>query len=150
MNALHEQFIVESRELVQQATDDLIALENEKFAVERIDRIFRAFHTLKGSAGVIDLPAMALSLHAAEDLLAAIHGGRLKANAAIVDQALACLDQVSGWIDVFEAHEALPPSSGEDARIMADRLRALLSGVARAAVRRRWMVNRRYRVGRSA
>ncbi len=127
MNAVHEQFITESRELIQQATDDLIALESEDFVVERIDRIFRAFHTLKGSAGVVDLPAMALSLHAAEDLLAAIHDGRLKADTAIVDQALACLDQVAGWVDAFEAHEALPVSSGDDARIMAERLRSLLS-----------------------
>ncbi len=127
MNALHEQFITESRELIQQATDDLIALENEDFAFERIERVFRAFHTLKGSAGVVDLPAMALALHAAEDLLAAIHSGKLKANTAIVDQTLACLDQVSGWVDAFEARESLPASAGEDARVMAERLRVLLS-----------------------
>ena len=30
MNALHEQFVVEARELIQQATDDLIAVEHEK------------------------------------------------------------------------------------------------------------------------
>jgi len=131
MNELHDQFITEGRELVQQATDDLIALENEDFAFERIDRIFRAFHTLKGSAGVVDLPSMALSLHAAEDLLAAIHGGRLQANSAIVDQALACLDQVSGWIDAFETHAALPGSAGEEARVMAERLRALLAAPGR-------------------
>ena len=50
-------------------------MEREGFALERIDRVFRAFHTLKGSAGVVNLPAMALTLHAAEDLLAAIHAG---------------------------------------------------------------------------
>ena len=132
MNELHDQFITEGRELVQQATDDLIALESEDFAFERIDRIFRAFHTLKGSAGVVDLPSMALSLHAAEDLLAAIHGGRLQANTAIVDQALACLDQVSGWIDAFETYAALPGSAGEEARVMAERLRALLAAPGRA------------------
>jgi two-component system, chemotaxis family, sensor kinase CheA len=131
MNELHDQFITEGRELIQQATDDLIALESEDFAFERIDRIFRAFHTLKGSAGVVDLPSMALSLHAAEDLLAAIHGGRLQANTAIVDQALACLDQVSGWIDAFETHAALPGSAGEEARVMAERLRALLAAPGR-------------------
>ena len=58
MNALHEQFVSEARELVQLATDDLIAAEREGFSAERIDRLFRAFHTLKGSAGVVDLPAM--------------------------------------------------------------------------------------------
>ena len=78
MNALHEQFIAEARELIHQATDDLIAVEREGFAPERIDRVFRAFHTLKGSAGVVDLPAMGVTLHAAEDLLAAIHTGKLE------------------------------------------------------------------------
>ena len=129
MTTLHEQFITESRELIQQATEDLIALEKEDVGFEHIDRIYRAFHTLKGSAGVVDMPAMALSLHAAEDLLSAIHDGRLTANAAIVDQALACLDQVSGWIDALEMRQTLPVSSGNDARIMAERLRALLPGL---------------------
>jgi two-component system chemotaxis sensor kinase CheA len=127
MNALHEQFVVEARDLIQQATDDLIALEREGFAIERIDRIFRAFHTLKGSAGVVELPAMGLTLHAAEDLLAAIHIGRMAATSAIIDQSLACLDQVSRWVDDFEAEGALPSHAGEDARSMAARLRDLLS-----------------------
>jgi two-component system, chemotaxis family, sensor kinase CheA len=123
MNPLQEQFITEARELVAQATDDLIAMEREGPASERIDRIFRAFHTLKGSAGLVDLPAMSLTLHAAEDLLAAIHAGRLAATSAVVDQALECLDQVSHWVDDFEAQGSLPPRAGEDARAMADALR---------------------------
>jgi two-component system, chemotaxis family, sensor kinase CheA len=126
MNVLHEQFVTEARELVQQATDDLIAAEREGFSAERVDRVLRAFHTLKGSAGVVELPAMGLTLHAAEDLLGAIHAGRLGVTAAVIDQALACLDQVSQWVDDFEAGEALPPQAGEDASAMAARLRALL------------------------
>ena len=43
MNALHEQFVVEARELIQQANDDLIAAEREGFSDEQIDRVFRAF-----------------------------------------------------------------------------------------------------------
>ena len=38
MNALHEQFIAEARELIHQATDDLIAIEREGCPLERIDR----------------------------------------------------------------------------------------------------------------
>ena len=131
MNALHEQFVVEARELIQQATDDLIALEREGFAIERIDRIFRAFHTLKGSAGVVELPAMSLTLHAAEDLLAAIHGGQMTATSDIIDRALACLDQVSRWVNDFEAEGSLPSHAGEDARSMAEQLRDLLSESSR-------------------
>jgi two-component system, chemotaxis family, sensor kinase CheA len=125
MNELHEQFITEARELVQQASDDLIALEREGVSVERIDRIFRAFHTLKGSAGVVELPPMSLTLHAGEDLLSAIHAGRLEPTSAIVDQALACLDQVARWVDDFEARQALSSHAGDDARAMAKRLRDL-------------------------
>ncbi|HWN53229.1 MAG TPA: Hpt domain-containing protein, partial [Xanthobacteraceae bacterium] len=101
MNALHEQFVSEARELVQQAIDDLVAVEREGFTIERIDRLFRTFHTLKGAAGVVELPAMSVTLHAAEDLLAAIHSGRLGITSAAIDQALACLDQVSQWVDEF-------------------------------------------------
>ncbi|HEY4407610.1 MAG TPA: chemotaxis protein CheA [Xanthobacteraceae bacterium] len=128
MNPLHEQFITEARELVQQATDDLIALDREGPTPERIDRVFRAFHTLKGSAGIVELPAMGLMLHAAEDLLAALHAGHVAADSAVVDQGLACLDQVSQWVDEFEVHATLPTDAAEAARVMAERLRALLPG----------------------
>jgi len=48
MNALHEQFIAEARELIQQATDDLIAVEREGPAIERIDSVGRAFIPSRG------------------------------------------------------------------------------------------------------
>ena len=132
MNALQEQFIAEARELVHQATDDLIAAEREGFSADRIERVFRAFHTLKGSAGVVDLPTMGLTLHAAEDLLAAIQADRVPSLQAAIDRLLACLDQVSAWVDDFEAGQALPSRAGEDARLMADQLRALVAGPATA------------------
>ena len=132
MNALHEQFVAEARELIHQATDDLIAAEREGFSPEQVDRVFRAFHTLKGSAGVVDLPAMGLALHAAEDVLAAISAGRVASSPGLIDDALACLDQVLGWVDAFESHQALPPRAGEDARTMAERLRKRLSAPAGA------------------
>ncbi len=130
MTPLQEQFVAEARELVHQATDDLIAAERDGFSPERIDSVFRAFHTLKGSAGVVDLPAMALTVHAAEDLLAAIRAGRLASSPSVIDQVLACLDQVSAWVTDFETRQALPSRAAEDAREMADHLRALLTGSA--------------------
>ena len=79
---------------------------------------------------MVDLPAMIITLHAAEDLLAAIHARDLDATSAIIDQALACLDQVSQWVDDFEAPGSLPAHAGDDARVMAGRLRDLRSGSA--------------------
>ena len=128
MNALHEQFIAEARDLVHQAVDDLIVVEREGVTAERIDRIFRALHTLKGSAGVVQLPAMILTLHAAEDLLTAVNNARLGVTSAVVDQMLACLDQISHWVDDFEADGALPIQAGEQAQEMSSRLRSSASG----------------------
>ncbi len=117
MSALEDQFVAEARELIRQATDNLIALERDGLSPERIDSVFRAFHTLKGSAGVVELPAMSTVLHAAEDLLDSVRHGTLVAGAEIVDAALACLDQVSRWVDNFEAAGALPSRAGEDSRV---------------------------------
>ena len=126
MSALEDQFVAEARELIRQATDNLIALEQDGMSPERIDGVFRAFHTLKGSAGVVELPAMSIALHAAEDLLDSVRHGKLGASGEIVDAALTCLDQVSRWVDNFEAAGALPSRAGEDSRAMAQRLRSFL------------------------
>ena len=141
MSALHEQFVTEARELIRQATDDLIVLERDGASPERIDRVFRAFHTLKGSAGVVELPAMGIMLHAAEDLLASVRQGVLGGGPDIIDAALACLDQVSRWVDDFEASGALSAQAGEDGRILAQRLRSFLrrgepaaAGIGRSAI----------------
>lgn len=124
LNVIREQFVTEARELIRQATDDLIELERAGASPERIDSVFRAFHTLKGSAGVVEIPAMSVMLHAAEDLLAGVRGGSLRADAEIIDAALACLDQVSRWVDNFEAAGSLPAQAGGVGRAMAERLRS--------------------------
>jgi two-component system chemotaxis sensor kinase CheA len=126
VNDLHEQFANEARELIRQATDDLIALERNGPSPERIDRVFRAFHTLKGSAGVVELPTMGIVMHAAEDLLAAVRRGGLDASADIIDQALACLDLVSRWIGEFEDAGSLTPQADGDGRVIVERLQSLL------------------------
>jgi two-component system chemotaxis sensor kinase CheA len=132
MNGLQEQFVAEARELIHLATEDLIAAEREGLSAERIDRVFRAFHTLKGAAGVVDLPAMGLTMHAAEDLLAAIAAGRVGSSRAMINQVLACLDQVSAWVDNFETNQTQPAHAGEDAQTIADALRNLLASSASA------------------
>src|SRR5262249_1176791 len=65
--------------------------------------------------------------HAAEDLLAAIQGGRLTATSEMINQALACLDQVSRWVDAFDMHASLPREAEEVARVLARGLRDHIS-----------------------
>jgi len=59
MNEFLDQFLLESRELVEQASADLLVLERNPLDKATLDSAFRAFHTLKGGAGIVDFFAMA-------------------------------------------------------------------------------------------
>ena len=102
MNEFIEQFLVEARELVAQATSDLLALEQRPDDPERIDSVFRAFHTLKGAAGIVEFEPMGRALHAAESVLAEFRSKANSISPAIIDECLACLDQVTRWLDDME------------------------------------------------
>jgi two-component system chemotaxis sensor kinase CheA len=114
MNEFVEQFLLESRELVEQASGDLLALEQTPTDKARVDSAFRAFHTLKGSAAIVDFAAMAKALHAAEDVLAGVRDGEAPITSALISDALACLDQVSQWLDQMQL-DGEPPADAEAA-----------------------------------
>jgi two-component system, chemotaxis family, sensor kinase CheA len=121
MNEFLEQFVIESRELVEQATADLLAIEESPEDKDRLDSVFRAFHTLKGAAGIVDFIAMGQVLHAAESLLVAVRAGDHPATADLVGDGLACLDQILQWLDVIEATQDLPTVSDETTAALAAR-----------------------------
>ncbi len=108
MNDLLEQFLIECRELVEAATQDLLALEATPHDKERIDSAFRGFHTLKGAAGIVEFPAMGQVMHAAEDVLASVRGGERPVSAELIGECLSCLDQVVQWLDEIEAGGTIP------------------------------------------
>jgi two-component system chemotaxis sensor kinase CheA len=116
MNEFIEQFLVECRELVEQATDDLLALEDRPAERERLDSAFRAFHTLKGAAGIVDFAAMEIALHAVEDVLSSARAGADAVTPALVGDCLSCLDQVVQWLDTIQ-ESGEPPA---DAKAAAD------------------------------
>ncbi|WP_216353967.1 Hpt domain-containing protein, partial [Burkholderia cenocepacia] len=114
MNEFLEQFLIECRELVEQGTGDLLALEQAPDDRERVDSVFRAFHTLKGAAGIIEFPAMGRLLHAAEDVLSAVRAGDQPVTIDLISQCLTCLDQIVQWLDVME-QTGEPPADADQA-----------------------------------
>lgn len=133
MNALLEQFIVEARELVGEASDDLLALERAPSDKSRMERVFRAFHTLKGGAAIADLPDMSRLLHVAEDLLDVVRKGGIALDAPLVNALFGCVDQVGQWIDDLAAAGRLPELAPERASALAAGLRRHLPRAAGAA-----------------
>jgi two-component system chemotaxis sensor kinase CheA len=122
MNEFIEQFLVECRELIEQATHDLLALEENPGDGEKLDGAFRAFHTLKGSAGIVDFTAMGKATHAAEDVLAAVRAGKLNLSREMVTDCLACLSLVSQWLDSMAADGEIPADSEVAAEAMVRRI----------------------------
>ncbi|HTZ71600.1 MAG TPA: chemotaxis protein CheA [Acetobacteraceae bacterium] len=127
---LLEQFLIEGRELVQLASDDLLALERTPADRARLDSAFRAVHTLKGSAALVEFAPMAASMHAAEDLLGAVRSQRVTAGPPVFDALLTCIGAADGWINVIGRTGMLPP----DAEAEAARLCAVLAAALAAAV----------------
>jgi len=113
MNEFLQQFLVESRELSDQATTGLLALEGAPRDAALLDSVFRALHTLKGGAGIVDFLAMDRAVHAAEDLLSGARTGRHALDHLAIGDCLACVDQIVQWLDVIEQTGELPPASCE-------------------------------------
>ena len=111
MNEFLQQFLVESRELIEQASDGLLSLERSPRDSERLDAVFRAFHTLKGGAGIVEFPAMERAMHAAEDVLSNARSGTRPLTTELVGHCLTCLDRVLQWLDTLEETGELPSIS---------------------------------------
>ncbi|GHC90643.1 chemotaxis protein CheA [Novosphingobium pokkalii] len=126
-------FVEESLALIEQANAALLTLEADPDDREAINALFRSVHSIKGAAGLFDLPALIHLVHAGEDLLGAVRDGKLRVNAAMVDELLAGLDYVTRWIGMFQAHGALPPEKMDIARRFAAAYRARLDAIAPAA-----------------
>ena len=118
MDELLTQFLIESRELVDQAVDDLLALEKAPSDRKRFDDAFRAFHTLKGGAGIVEFAAMQTALHCAESALAAARIEARPVSAPDIGNCLRCLDQVAEWLDMVESAGAIP-ADADAAEIVA-------------------------------
>ena len=107
MDELLAQFIVEARELVQAAIDDLFVLEREPGNAGRLDSAFRAVHTLKGSTGLFDMAPLQSALHRAEDSLGRARSGAAALDAGQVNAIVAILEWVDNCVDDVERHSAV-------------------------------------------
>ena len=113
MNELIEQFLIEGRDLIDQATGDLLALERRPADPAHLDSLFRAIHTLKGSAGIVDFDAMARLLHDVESVLAAARVGETTVDPSLIADCLTVLDRLAQWFDAMEPTGE--PPAGADA-----------------------------------
>ena len=118
MNEFIDQFLFEAAELIEQGTTDLLELERHPADRERLNGAFRAFHTLKGCAGIIEFDALSRAMHAAESALADARSGVRAVTTQLISRCLACLDQVEQWLETFRKSGRFPESASEDADLI--------------------------------
>jgi two-component system chemotaxis sensor kinase CheA len=123
MDELIAQFVIEARELAQQASDDLLALEANPTSRDRLEGAFRAIHTLKGSAALFEFGPMLRVLHRAEDLLSQARAGKILVNADLIEPLLAVIAWIDDSIDGITQAGRLPDAQERQ----APRLLGLLS-----------------------
>ena len=88
-------FYEEAEEHLAILEEGLLQMEkNPAVHPEDIDRLFRSAHTIKGSAGLMKLKAVAAVSHRLEDTLEGIRDGRSVATRAKADALLFALDQI--------------------------------------------------------
>ena len=92
-------FVAESRGLLADMEDALLRLESAHDDVDAINAVFRAAHTIKGSAGLFALDHIVAFAHRAESVLDRVREGALIFDEALSGLMLECKDFMEQQIE---------------------------------------------------
>ncbi len=113
MDELLQEFISETQETLEALAGEVVAWEVDPSDRDRLDAIFRFFHTVKGSCGFLNLPRFERLSHAAEDVLADIRAGKRKPDQATVSAVLSVMDRIGELTEAVSTGTALPHGNDE-------------------------------------
>lgn len=94
MDELISIFVEDALDQLGQAEAQLLSLEENSQDEETLNAIFRAIHTIKGDAGIIDLPHIERFSHTVENYLDPIRKQTVAITAARISDLLACCDHL--------------------------------------------------------
>jgi two-component system chemotaxis sensor kinase CheA len=119
-------FIVEGRELLDDMEAALLRIAGEADPGESINAIFRAAHTIKGSAGLFGLDGVVAFTHVVESLLDEVREGAVALDEGLTELLLACGDHIGTLIDAVDAGQrALTPYETQAGAALLERLHRL-------------------------
>jgi two-component system chemotaxis sensor kinase CheA len=93
-------FIAEARELLQDMEQSLLQLEHAPEDAGQLASIFRAAHTIKGSAGLFGLEPIVSFAHVVEDVLDRLRDGQVQADRGLIALMLECNDHLLELVEV--------------------------------------------------
>ena len=108
MDQALQTFLIESRELLQAMEAALLNLESEPDDKEAIGAVFRAAHTIKGSAGLFGLDTIVAFTHVAENVLDKVRSGEVPVNGDLIALLLSAGDHIGALVEQVAAQGVEP------------------------------------------
>ncbi len=106
-----QDFLVESGEILELLSEQLVELENNPEDKDLLNAIFRGFHTVKGGAGFLQLDALVGCCHIAENVFDILRNGKRSVDADLMDVVLRALDAVNEMFDEVRDGKDPTPAS---------------------------------------
>jgi two-component system chemotaxis sensor kinase CheA len=122
-----QEFLTESRELLEKLDRDLLELEKTPTNGTLLGSIFRCVHTIKGNSSFLGFSNLQALTHAGENLLSALRAGRLRLSPAISGALFELIDASRAMIEAIA-------SGGSDAGVETAAIRDRLARLADAEV----------------
>ncbi|MBC9248818.1 chemotaxis protein CheA [Pseudomonas alcaligenes] len=121
--------VQEGRELLVAMEEALLEIENGGYSTDRVNAIFRAAHTIKGSAGLFGLSSLIDFTHVVESLLDQVRNGEQPLDGSMLSLLLTCSDYIGSLLTAVEdGQEAIEPNPELRAYLLDQLNQCLLQG----------------------
>jgi two-component system chemotaxis sensor kinase CheA len=109
MDDMLKEFVVEALDLATNVEEHLLSLERRPDDTNSLNALFRSFHTIKGGAGFMNLPAIVSACHLTENLFDALRTGQIPVTPTAIEAGL----QASGFVadQLSQLANGAPPES---------------------------------------
>ena len=104
-------FVQEASEHLETLETDLVALEARPSDAELLNRLFRAIHSVKGTAGFFGLTAITDLAHVMESVMALLRDGRMHATPDLINLFLSGTDKLKAMVAAPEQSTSIDTSA---------------------------------------
>ena len=132
LDAALETYIVESHELLTQMEESLLSFADGSVDMETINAVFRAAHTIKGSAGLFGLDGIVAFTHTVESLLDQVRDSDIVMTAELATLLLQCRDHMGLLVEAAAKGSAIDDECAAQGAQLQRRLGVYLGGEAHA------------------
>ncbi len=105
MEEIIQDFLVEAEELLEELDEDLVKLESSSDDSDLLNKIFRAFHTIKGSSSFLGFEKLTHLTHRLEDVLNKLRKFEITLNSEMMDAILSSVDKAKSIIELIKEGE---------------------------------------------